>query len=133
MQMISPQVGHEIPLAGHLGADKTRQYILRLFCWPIIFKDIEEFCRCYEICQKTSGQKVPPAPLTSLPVITEPFKKIAMDIVGGGNVYILVLYDHTTCYPEAILLKSIDAAHIAEELIINLHEWECRRNFNRSG
>ena len=73
-------------MKSHLGADKTREYILRLFYWPIIFKDIEEFCRCCEICQKTSSQKFHPASLMSLPVNTEPFKKIAMDIVGGGVV-----------------------------------------------
>jgi len=58
-----------------------------------------------------------------LPVITEPFKKIAIAIVGplprsrSDNVYILVLCEPATCYPEAVPLKSIDAAHIAEELI----------------
>ncbi len=125
-QLVLPKAcrrAHEIPLAGHLGSDKTRQRILRRFYWPTVFKDIEEFCKCCEICQKASSRKVSPAPLMPLPIITEPFKKVAMDIVGplprsrSGNVYILVLCDYATCYPEAVPLRGIDAAHIAEELI----------------
>ena len=114
------ELGHEIPLAGHLGVEKTRQRILRRFYWPTVFKDIEEFCKCCEKCQKTTNRKVPPAPLIPLPIITEPFKKIAMDIVGplprsrSGNHYVLVICDYAT---EAIPLKSIDAAYVAEEII----------------
>ena len=119
------ELGHEIPLAGHLGVEKTscRQRILRRFYWPTVCKDIEEFCKCCEKCQKMTNRKVPPAPLIPLPIITEPFKKIAMDIVGplpwsrSGNHYVLVICDYATRYPEAISLKSIDAVHVAEEII----------------
>ena len=46
-----------------------------------------------------------------------------MDLVGplprnrSGNKYILVICDYATRYPEAIPLRSIDAEHIAEELV----------------
>ena len=40
------ELGHQIPLAGHLGKQKTQQRILRRFYWPTVFKDVEEFCRC---------------------------------------------------------------------------------------
>ena len=121
------ELGHEIPLAGHLGMEKTRQRILRRFYWPTIFKDVEEYCRCCDRCcdrcQKINTRKVPPAPLIPLPVITEPFRRIAMDIVGPlprsrlDNRFILVICDYATRYPKAIPLRSIDAVHVAEELI----------------
>ena len=117
------ELGHVIPLAGHLGAEKTRRRILRRFYWPTVFRDIDEYCRCCVKCQKTNTRKVPPAPLVPLPVITEPFRRIAMDIVGPlpksrlGNRFILVICDYATRYPEAIPLRSIDAVHVAEELI----------------
>ena len=117
------ELGHEIPLAGHLGVEKTRQRILRRFYWPTIFKDVEEYCRCCDRCQKTNTRKAPPAPLIPLPIIAEPFRRIAMDIVGPlprsrlGNRFILVICDYATRYPEAIPLRSIDAVHVAEELI----------------
>ena len=67
--------------------------------------------------------RVSKAPLIPLPIISEPFSRIAMDIVGplprskSGNRYVLVICDYATRYPEAIPLRSIDAEHIAEELI----------------
>ena len=58
-----------------------------------------------------------------LPVIAEPFKRVAMDIVGplqrsrSGNRYVLVMCDYATRYPEAVPMKTIDAECIAEELV----------------
>ena len=58
-----------------------------------------------------------------LPVISEPFSQVAMDIVGpllrsrAGNRYVLVVCDYATRYPEAIPLKSIDVEHVAEKLV----------------
>ena len=55
--------------------------------------------------------------------MSEPFSRIAMDIVGpllrsrSGNKYLLVICDYATRYPEAVPLKSIDAESVAEELI----------------
>ena len=46
-----------------------------------------------------------------------------MDVVGPlprsrcGNRYILVLCDYATRYPEAVPLRSIDAEHVAEEIV----------------
>ena len=35
----------------------------------------------------------------------------------SGNRYVLVVCDYATRYPESVALKSIDAEHVAEELI----------------
>ena len=63
------------------------------------------------------------APLTPLPVTREPFRRIAMDIMGPlprtgqGNSFILVVSDYATQYPEAVPLKTISASKIAKVLI----------------
>ena len=117
------QLAHTIPLAGHLGKDKTAQQILQRFYWPTLYKDVADYCRCCEICQKSSRYHGQRAPLIPLPVLSEPFKRTAMDIIGplprsrSGKRYVLVIYDYATKYPEAIPLHSTDASHIAEELI----------------
>ena len=117
------QLAHAIPLAGHMGRKKTAQRILQRFYWPNVFKDVAEFCKTCQECQKTAPGKKTIAPLIPLPIIEEPFQRIAMDLVGplprsrSGNKYILVICDYATRYPEAIPLRSIDAEHIAEELI----------------
>ena len=108
------ELAHDVPIAGHLGKEKTRQRVLHRFYWPTVFRDIENFCRSCVTCQKATHP---------LPVISVPFSRIAMDIVGPlprsrtGNRYILVLCDYATRYPEAIPLGTIDTEHIAEQLI----------------
>jgi hypothetical protein len=117
------QLAHAIPLAGHLGKRKTTQRILRRFFWPGMYKDIADFCRSCEDCQKNTSSRGPKARLVPMPVVEKPFQSIAMDIVGplrrsrAGHRYVLVICDYATRSPEAIALRSIDAEHIAEELL----------------
>ena len=53
----------------------------------------------------------------------EPFKRIALDIVGPlnksgrGHKFILVLCDYATKYPEAVPLKTIDSETVASAMI----------------
>ncbi len=117
------ELAHTIPLAGHLGRDKTAKRVLQRFYWPTLFKDVATYCRQCPQCQKASDRMMRRAPLIPLPVVGEPFQRIAMDLVGplprsrAGHRYILVVCDYATRYPEAIPMKSIDAERVAEELV----------------
>lgn len=117
------ELAHAVPLAGHMGRDKTTRRIQERFYWPTIFKDIAEYCKRCPSCQKTGYQRHRRVPLVPLPIIQEPFERIAMDIVSPlprshkGNHYVLVICDYATRFPEAIPLRSIDAESIAEELV----------------
>lgn len=73
---------HKIPLAGHLGKNKTTRRILQRFYWPTLYRDVANYCRSCEECQKTPGRTMPKAPFISLLIVSEPFSRIAMDIVG---------------------------------------------------
>lgn len=59
----------------------------------------------------------------SLVLLPEPFKRIAMDIVGplprscSGKRFILVIYNCATRYPEVVALRIIDTNTVAEELV----------------
>ena len=63
------------------------------------------------------------APMISLPLIDEPFQRIAMDVVGplsrsrSGHRYVLVLCDYATRYPEAVAMKNVDAEAVEDELL----------------
>ena len=109
------EMAHSIPLAGHLGKKKTTDRVLQRF--------IAEWCRTCDSCQKTSSCGVNRAPLIPLPIISQPFKRIAMDIVGSlprsrqGNRFVLVICDYAARYPEAVPMKNVDAGSVAEELI----------------
>ena len=117
------QLTHSIPLSGHLGKEKTARRILQRFYWPTLYQDVAEYCQTCEHCQKASLQKGRCAPMIPLPVIEDPFSRVAMDIIGSlpksrsGKRYVLVICDYATRYPEAIPLRYIDSGHIAEELV----------------
>ena len=86
-------------------------------------KDISTLCQTCIECQKTAKRCQVKAPLMPLPVISQPFSRMAMDIVGPlprtkhGNKFILTLMDFTTRYPEAVPLRLIDAKSIATALV----------------
>ena len=117
------KLAHTIPLAGHLGQDKTIRRITRHFYWPTLFSDIAEYChRCPE-CQRTTKGSQHKVQLIPLPVMQEPFERIAMDVVGPlprstwDDQYILVICDYATRYPEAMALRKVDAGSMAKQLI----------------
>eukprot|EP00745_Piridium_sociabile_P021345 TRINITY_DN3282_c0_g1_i6.p1 TRINITY_DN3282_c0_g1~~TRINITY_DN3282_c0_g1_i6.p1 ORF type:complete len:121 (+),score=18.56 TRINITY_DN3282_c0_g1_i6:675-1037(+) len=63
-------------------------------------------------------------PLDTIPLVGKPFKKVGVDLVGPivpastrGHRYILVMVDYAIRYPEAVSLKVIDAATVAEALL----------------
>ena len=77
------QIAHEIPAAGHLGVAKTQSRLLRHFFWPSISRDTKSFCRSCDVCQRLGkGKKPVPAPLQSMPLVSEPFAQVAIEIIG---------------------------------------------------
>ena len=103
------QLAHDSLMSGHLGADRTVNKVLALFFWPGIQADVRRFCRSCDICQRTTAKgKTRKVPLAKMPVIDEPFRRVAVDLVGPlqpatdrGNRYILTLVDYATRYPES--------------------------------
>lgn len=98
------QIGHDIPAAGHLGVAKTKSRILRHFYWNTVSRDVKAYCKTCDTCQRLGkGAKPASAPLHSLPLVTEPFSQVAIDIIGplpackvSGNRFILTVLDLCT-------------------------------------
>jgi len=118
------RVAHTIPLAGHMGIKKTLDRITTHFAWPGVSADVKNYCATCPQCQLVARKmKSDRAPLRPTEIICEPFKKIAIDIVGelpkssNGYKYILTIVDYATRYPEAIPLRSINSKVIADALI----------------
>ena len=118
-QLVLPQqyrhtvlkTAHSIPMAGHLGRKKTISRVTQRFYWPGLRDQVAEMCKgCIE-CQKTARVRKHRAPMIPLPVMDQPFQRIAMDMVGplprskAGHKYILTICDYGSRYPEAIPLK----------------------------
>ncbi|XP_076036803.1 uncharacterized protein LOC143022466 [Oratosquilla oratoria] len=118
-------IAHESPLDGHFSHRKTELKVAEQFYWPGMGTDIRTFCRSCDKCQRFSAKgRVPPVPLQPMPIVTEPFARVAIDLVGplspassDGHRYILTLIDFATGFPEAVLLKNIDSISVAEALL----------------
>ena len=68
------QIGHDAPMAGHLGVNKTRNRILNRYYWPGIFKDISTYYRSCEVCPRSQRQGVSvKAETIPMPLIGKPF------------------------------------------------------------
>lgn len=119
------EMAHDIPASGHLGIHKTKARLWPHFYWPGMNKQVIAYCRSCDTCQRLGkGGKPPKAPLIQVPIITEPWKRIAIDIVGplptcekSRNRFILTVIDLATHYPEAIALTEHTAAQVAKALI----------------
>ena len=115
-------LAHSSLTGGHLSVKKTSQKVLRDFYWPGVSGDVKVIYHSCEECQRGAKKERRKAPLVPLPIITEPFRRIAIDIVGPlrrttrGHKYILTMMDFATRYPEAIPLKKTDAATVCDAL-----------------
>jgi hypothetical protein len=119
------KLAHDSVMGGHLGIKKTSDKILSQFWWPGIMADVKRYCHSCDICQKTFPKgKVQKVPIGDMPLIENPFDRVAIDLIGPinppsdrGNRFILTLVDYATRYPEAIALKNIDSETVAEALV----------------
>ena len=119
------KLAHDIPAAAHLGMSKTKKRLEQHFYWPSMSEDIKLYVRTCDVCQRLrKGGKRGPAPWHNLPVIAEPFSRIAIDIVGPlpvcrdtGSRFILTVVDHCTHFPEAVPLVTHEASDVAKALV----------------
>ena len=66
-------LGHDIPASGHLGIAKTKARLWPHYYWPRMSKQVFHYCKSCDQCQRIGkGRKPSVAPLTPLPVMTEP-------------------------------------------------------------
>ena len=67
------------------------------FTWPGIREDIRAYCRACPECQKAGRQLQPRVPTVVTPTISEPYQRMAWDLVGKldktnpGHMYILTI------------------------------------------
>lgn len=119
------QLAHDTLFGGHLGTKKTGERLKAQFYWPGIDRSIKLYVRSCEKCQKFEPKgRTPRSTLGSMPLIDQPFRRIAVDLIGPlkphtdrGHQYILTVVDYATRYPEAIPLKKIDTENVAEALL----------------
>ena len=116
---------HSTPMAGHSGSNRTKYKIMKFFYWPGMGRDITTFCQACHCCQHRTAKKThSKAPLTiTAPSISQPFYKVAIDIVGPlpmtkkKNRFVLTYIDLGSRYPEVVPLRTVTAIDIAIALM----------------
>ena len=101
---------NNIPLVGHLGIIKTKDWILRRYYSSGMFKNIAEYCHTCAVCQRSVPRWPARAPQRSpcLLIILKLFQCIAMDLVvqmpqtEHCNRFILTIVNYATRYPETL-------------------------------
>ncbi|KAG8182162.1 hypothetical protein JTE90_017116 [Oedothorax gibbosus] len=69
--------------SGHLGVTKTKDIFSRHFFWPQCYKEIEDYVRSCDRCQRVGKPfDKKKAPMKIVPVIQEVFSKINVDACG---------------------------------------------------
>ena len=118
------EVAHDSILGGHLGTQKTIDRVLSSFFWPGVHADVTRYCQSCGICQRTVPKgKIGKAPLGTMPIISTPFTRVSIDLIGPSSVsgrghrWVLTLVDWATRYPEAIALNGIETKEVAEALV----------------
>ena len=95
-------LAHQIPMVGHMGKNKTARRVIGRFYRPTLYRDVADHCRSCKECQMAAPGRAGRAPLIPLPIMEEPFRRIAMDIVGPLprrreiNTYLCVIMLHDT-------------------------------------
>lgn len=115
---------HQCPLGGHEGMNRTYQRIKMYHDWEGMKKDIEDYIRQCESCQKnkiTQHKTRLPLVLTTTP--DSVFEKVCLDIVGPlpvtthTNKYILTFQDELSKYTVAIPIEQQDANTVAQAFV----------------
>ena len=109
--------------SGHLGVQKMRKLLNRYCTWTGMHVDLcKRYAYC-EACQKVAKNMPKSAPLQPVCIISEPFERVAFDIVGPltrskqGYKYILTTICFASRYPDAIPLRNISAETVVDGIL----------------
>ena len=120
---------HDEPQAGHLGVEKTFQRLAVAYYWPNMFRDVANYVKQCDVCQRTKVEQANPAGLMGHRVVEGPWVVIAADIMGpfpkskSGFTYVLVVQDLFTKWMECFALRAANGKNICEALEEVLSRW----------
>ena len=102
----------------HLGRFKTLDKVAQRFFWTGMAEDVKDYVAGCEYCGTRKSPRMPREPNQQpLPVVVNPFDRVAVDFVGPlpvtarGNKYCLVFVDYATRWPEAFATKKYGGSH----------------------
>jgi transposase InsO family protein len=94
---------HDAVISGHLGMDKTMERLARVAYWPHMERDVRQYVRTCDACQRNKPSNLkPPGLLQPLPIPTQNWEGIAMDFIvrlpptASKHTAILTVVDRLT-------------------------------------
>ena len=97
---------HDTAYAGHLGRDRTTEFLSRGFYWPSLKQDVKDYVKTCDICMRSKVIKHPPQPPLSSTTAPTRWHTVSLDILGPfitnspaapqANTCILVFVDKLT-------------------------------------
>ena len=108
----------------HPGIKATQKLIVNRFLWKNINSDVRKWTKSCINCCKAKIIRHNKSRVHNLPLPTNKFKSINMDIVGplyesNGYRYILTIIDKYSSFPEAIPLQNITAETVLNAFLLN--------------
>ena len=103
---------------GHYGRRRTLNTIKKMYFWPKMSLDIQNFVKTCEQCQLNKQTRKVKRPLIRFPT-TSRFHTVHIDLVGPlrtssrGNQFLLTMMDRFTRCLEAVPMRSISAKAVA--------------------
>ena len=118
---------HDTPLGGHFGRHKTGSLTRRLTFWPGQTRDVAEFVRSCDTCQRTKAEHIGPrGVLHPLPLPTRRGGVIGVDWLMGlprteaGYDQVQVHVDYLSGKVHAVPTRSTDTAADAAKVILEM-------------
>ena len=123
---------HDAPLAGHPGYERTLDAVQRTFWWPAITRDVREYVRTCELCQRNKhSNRAPQGLLQPLSVPSRKWQSVSIDFIvalpktPAGYDAIAVFVDRLTkmvhLAPCTSSVTAADTARLFVQNIIRLH------------
>lgn len=115
---------HDAPLGGHVGAKRMKKRIGTLFTWPNMTRDIDNYVKQCDSCQKNKIWSHNKIPMKITTTSSEPFEKLYMDIVvlpdsDYGNRYGLVMQDDLTRFLVVAPMEDQESNTVARTFVEN--------------
>jgi hypothetical protein len=123
---------HDIPIAGHVGMNKTLEKISRTFYWPKMHKHIQYYINTCIKCQENkASNQLPMGLLQPLPIPERRWQQITMDFIvqlpmtKNGHDAILVIVDKlsklATYIPTTTNVTAQQVAKLVFQYIVRYH------------
>jgi transposase InsO family protein len=120
---------HNLPYAGHQGAERTTKLLRSKFFWKSLAADVKLYCaQCTSCAERKTSPHLRKVPIERYKEVLRPFARTHMDCLGpfpvsaSGNKHLLTFIDAYSRYVIAVPIKDQSARTVAQAFFVNVIE-----------